>query len=105
MPRGNIGEVYQHEVIAKFLVTGDPFVVIKEITAAIKNKPIPVNLNGFRMMRRMTMNDRDVGTIDERMGKAPLYIRNFVTPVRSPMHRNNNQVIGAACARDVLGYL
>ena len=32
----------------------------------------------------MTMNHRDVDTVDERMGKAPLRIWDFVTPIGSP---------------------
>lgn len=88
--RGDISEVHQHQVPAKFLVTADPFVVIEEITAAIENEPIAVNVDGPRMMRRMAVDDRNVGPVNERMGKTPLCVRDFVTPICSPMHRYND---------------
>ncbi len=97
------GEIHQDEVIAKFLVAPDPFVVVDEIAAAIENKPIAVNLDGLRMMRRMAVDDGNVGAVDERMGKALVLVRNFVTLIRSPMHRNNDQIARPLNARDFIG--
>ena len=56
----------------------------------IENEPIAVNVDGPRMMRRMAVDDRNVGPVNERMGKTPLCVRDFVTPICSPMHRYND---------------
>ena len=51
----------------------------------------------------MAVDDGNVGAVDERMGKTSLLVRNFVTPIRSPMHRNNDQITRPRDARDFIG--
>lgn len=43
--RGQIGEIHQHQIIAKVLVTCDSLIVIEEITTAIENEPVTINLD------------------------------------------------------------
>ena len=88
----NVSEIHQDQIIPKFLVAFNPFVVVQEIAAAIDNEPTAVNLDGLRMMRRMPMDDRDIGFVDQRVRKTALLFWNIVAPVRPPMDRNNDQI-------------
>jgi hypothetical protein len=63
--RLEVDKVHQGQVVTKLVIAPDALVVVQEIAAAIENKPIAVDLNGFPMMRRMAVNDRNIGSVDK----------------------------------------
>lgn len=46
-----VSDIHHGKIGPEFLVAFDAFIVIQEVAAAIENKPIPVHLDGFGMMR------------------------------------------------------
>src|SRR5260370_7980773 len=74
------------------LVSADPFIVVQKITAAIENETISINFDRSRMMRRMPVNDRHACLVDESPGQNLLLIRNVISPIGSPMDRNDDEI-------------
>ena len=67
-------EVHEHEVVAEFFVAADALVVVDEVAAAIEDRPVAIDFDGFEVMRGMTVNDdrpRRIRSGDERNGVAP----------------------------------
>src|SRR6266566_5391731 len=87
-----VGEIHQREVVTVALVTTGPFIVVQKITAAIENETISINFDRSRMMRRMPVNDRHACLVDESPGQNLLLIRNVISPIGSPMDRNDDEI-------------
>src|SRR3982074_2674775 len=88
----NAGEVHQREVIEKFLVTADAFVVIQEVSTSIQDEAIAIDFNCNRVMRGMAMDDGNTCFVDEFVGEAAVLLGNFESPVRPPMYGEDNDV-------------
>jgi hypothetical protein len=79
-----VDEVHQPQVAPEFLEPLDPFVVVDEIPAAVKDEPVAVNLDPFGMVRRVPVNDIDPGIVDEPTGELLMRPGNLPAPVAPP---------------------
>ena len=101
--RFDICEIHRRQVAAIFFVAADAFIIIEEIAATIKNESLMLDFDGLRVMRRMAVNDRHIRAVDERACEKLLFGRDFVTPIRSPMKRDNGQIAWPLNAEDIFG--
>lgn len=53
-----------------------------------------MDLDRFRVMGGMTINEVDSRDVDQLAGKAPLLARDLVAPVLAPVNRQDSQVAG-----------
>ena len=67
--RVQVREIHQRKVVTVALVTIDAFIVVQEITAAIENEAVSIDFDRSRMMRRMPVNDRHAGLVDDGPGQ------------------------------------
>src|SRR6516165_3022785 len=103
--RIQVGEIHQRQVITVALVTTNPFIVVQEITAAIENETISIDFDRFWMMRRMPVNDRHACLVDQSSGKNRLLIRNVISPIGSPMDRNDDKIAWLSSRHDFVSDL
>ena len=88
----NAGEIHQREVIEKFLVTADAFVVIQEVSTSIQNEAIAIDFYCNRVMRGMAVDNGNTCILDEFVGEAAVLLGNFESPIRPPMDGQDNDV-------------
>ena len=88
----NAGEIHQREVIEKFLVTADAFVVIQEVSTSIQNEAIAIDFYCNRVMRGMAVDNGNTCIVDEFVGEAAVLLGNFESPIRPPMDGQDNDV-------------
>ncbi len=83
--RVHTDKIHQAQIASELLMTANPFIVIKKITAAIKDRLFPVYFYCLYVVRRMPVNNVNLGTIDQAVGKINLPRRNRVSPITSPV--------------------
>ena len=60
-------------------------IIVEEVAAAVEDRPAAMDLDRFRMMRRVAKDDVDPRAVDEGASKAALVRRKIVAPVRAPV--------------------
>src|SRR5664279_3670313 len=86
------GEIHHGEIAAKFLVAANALIVIQEVAASVEDQSILVYFDGFRVVRGMAVDKRNIGLIDEAARKSSLLFWNLISPICSPMNRCNDQI-------------
>jgi hypothetical protein len=59
--RVDIREIHQRNIVAELLVASNALVVVQEITASIKNEPVPIDLDGLGVMGGMAVTRAPAG--------------------------------------------
>ena len=90
-------KVHCREVISELLVSGDAFVVVDEIAAAIEHKFVSIDFNGPWVVRRVTVNQIHAA-VEEAMSKSDMRIRNLVAPVVAPVKGHDGNVAALLAA-------
>jgi hypothetical protein len=101
----NAGEIHQREVIEKFLVAADAFVVIQEVSTPIQDEAIAIDFHCNRVMRGVAVDNGNTCIVDEFVGEAAVLHGNFESPVRPPMDGQDNDVTSPSQASHALGDL
>jgi hypothetical protein len=103
--RIQVAKYIKRKVVTVALVTTDAFIVVQEITAAIENEAVSIDFDRSRMMRRMPVNDRHACLVDEGPGQNLLLIRNVISPIGSPMDRNDDEIARSPERHDLVSGL
>lgn len=65
-------EVGDAQVVAVLLVAGDALVVVDEVPAAVQDQPVPVDLDGARVVRGVAVDDIGAA-VHQGVGEAALF--------------------------------
>ena len=68
------GKVQQGQITAIVLVTADTLVVGQEIATTVDDGAAVMDLDGFRVMGRVPVNDVDTSVVDQSVGEADLVV-------------------------------
>src|SRR5690606_2510779 len=80
------------QITPETLVASNTFVVVQQISAAVKDRPISVKLDPLGMMGRMTVNPIHGTGVDPFARKSALLLRYGVAPVVPPVYRSDHYV-------------
>src|SRR5271165_550033 len=80
-------KVQQSKFATKLLVPDNALVVVDEIAAAVKDRSVAIDFDRFGMMRRMTMDHRKAGNVDQPMRETNLAAAYLITPIPTPVDR------------------
>src|SRR5262249_25610648 len=84
LPRIYLQQVHERQVAAELLIAANALIVAQEISATIEDQSLAVDLDGFHMMRRVAVNDRDA-FVNQPMSEADLLIGDVIPPVAAPV--------------------
>jgi hypothetical protein len=81
------------EITAIGFVSRNALIVVEEVPATEEDRLAVIDLYGSGMVRGMPMHDVDAGAVDKRMSEGALLFGDCVTPVRTPMDRQDDDVV------------
>ena len=85
-------QVQQGKITAKLRIAANAFVVVDQVTTAVKNRLAPVDFDADGVMRGMAVDEVHAGLVNERAGKAGVGRRDRVAPVPAPVDGDHHQV-------------
>ena len=86
-------EVQQAQVVPVLLMTGDAFVVVDAVAAAVQDELAPEHLDRARVMRGVAVDEVDTAA-DQPVGEADLVRVHVIPPVGSPVDGDDHDVTG-----------
>src|SRR5262249_26154342 len=87
------------------LLAGDPLVIVEEIAAAVEDQVTSVYLQALDVVGRMAMNYVNARPVDQAMSKGDLIFGDLISPVATPVDRDDDEMASAGLTRDRFGDL